>query len=180
MVGTNSLEFPPAFSEGLTEKLVHLTPEQTKVAEAAYGGAETFHAHVLSDVIFGAPARVLAGDVARFGGPVYLYRFSVVSAAAPKAVQGGAVHASDRQYVFKTLNASPWPTDARDARLAETISAYWVAFAKTGDPNGGGRQVWPRYGKDDRLINFTNDGPKAEKTPDAAALDLIAAGLPKQ
>jgi len=97
----------------------------------------------------------------------------VVSAKTPKMLSGGASHASDRQYVFKTLNTSPWPTDARDAALAETISAYWVAFAKTGDPNGEGRPHWPRYGADDRLINFTNDGPVAEKTPDAAVLDFI-------
>ena len=48
-----------------------------------------------------------------------------------------------------------------------------MAFAKTGDPNGEGRPHWPRYGADDRLINFTNDGPVAEKTPDAAVLDFI-------
>ena len=85
------------------------------------------------------------------------------------------MHASDRQYVFNNLAASPWPTDARDAALAKTISAYWVAFAKAGDPNGGGRPRWPFYGQDDKLLNFTNDGPVAEKTPDAAALDLIGA-----
>jgi para-nitrobenzyl esterase len=154
-------------------KVVRLTPAQEVQAVKAYGGAGAFNDHVLSDVVFGEPARTLAADMARRERPVWLYRFSVVSAKAPKTFQGGAVHASDRQYVFRTLNASPWPTDARDAALAETISAYWVAFARTGDPNGQGRPPWPRYGADDRLINFTNDGPVAEKTPDAAALDLI-------
>jgi para-nitrobenzyl esterase len=77
--------------------------------------------------------------------------------------------------VFQTLNASPWPTDGRDAALAKTISAYWVAFAKTGDPNGSALPKWPRYDGADRLINFTNDGPVAMTTPDAAALDAIAA-----
>jgi para-nitrobenzyl esterase len=108
---------------------------------------------------------------ARTGAPTWLYRFSVVSAAAPFK---GAIHASDRQYVFQTLKDSPWPTDARDAALAKTISAYWVAFAKTGDPNGKSRPVWPRYGVKDELIDFTNDGPVAEPTPDAAALDFVA------
>ena len=89
-------------------------------------------------------------------------------------LQGGAVHASDRQYVFQTLKESPWPTDARDAALAKTISAYWVAFAKTGDPNGQGRPHWPAYNSKDQLINFTDDGPVAEVTPDAHALDAIA------
>jgi para-nitrobenzyl esterase len=56
------------------------------------------------------------------------------------------------------------------------MSAYWVAFAKTGDPNGAGRPRWPRYGPHDRLLNFTNNGPVAEKPPDATALDAIGAG----
>jgi len=173
LVGSNSLEFPPAWVGPLRAKLVHLTPAQQDEAIKAYGGADGFNDHIVSDIVFGEPARLLAGDMAKRGVPTFLYRFSVVSAKTPKMLSGGASHASDRQYVFKTLNTSPWPTDARDAALAETISAYWVAFAKTGDPNGEGRPHWPRYGADDRLINFTNDGPVAEKTPDAAVLDFI-------
>jgi len=173
LIGTNSLEFPAAWVGPLRAKLVQLTPGQQAEAVKAYGGADRFNDHIVSDIVFGEPARLLAGGMAKRGGPVFLYRFSVVSAKTPKMLSAGASHASDRQYVFKTLNASTWPTDARDAALAETISAYWVAFAKTGDPNGEGRPRWPRYGADDRLINFTNDGPVVEKTPDAAALDMI-------
>ena len=125
-------------------------------------------------MVFGEPARALARDHAISGHPTWLYRFSVVSAGAPKMLQGGAVHASDRQYVFQTLAQSPWPTDARDAALATTISAYWVAFARTGDPNGAGRPHWPAYNSKDMLMDFTNDGPVARATPDAAALDAIA------
>jgi para-nitrobenzyl esterase len=178
LVGSNSLEFPNPGAAMIRPKIVHMNPEQSAAAVKAYGGQDAFDAHIVSDVIFGEPARWLAGQTAKRGMPTYLYRFSVVSAKAPKGLQGGAVHASDRQYVFKTLNASPWPTDARDAGLADTISAYWVAFAKTGDPNGEGRPSWPRYDERDELINFTNDGPLAETTPDAAALDFIAAAKP--
>ena len=28
------------------------------------------------------------------------------------------------------------------------MSDYWVAFAKTGNPNGGGRPQWDGYGND--------------------------------
>jgi para-nitrobenzyl esterase len=180
LIGSNSLELPVAFAAGLKDKVVRLSPAELTTAEAAYGGADRFNAHVLSDVIFGEPARTLAADMARHGAPVFLYRFSVVSAGAPKAVQGGAVHASERQYVFRTLNASPWPTGANDVLPAAQMSAYWTAFARIGDPNGEHRPVWPRYGRGDRLLNFKNDGPVAEKTPDAAALDLIAATAAKR
>ena len=150
-----------------------LTDAQKPGVVAAYGGQAAYDEHVVTDAVFGEPARTLAKAQAKTGAPVWLYRFSVLSAGAPKALKG-AVHASDRQYVFQTLAASPWPTDARDAGLAATISAYWVAFARTGDPNGAGRPAWPRYGASDRLLEFTNAGPVAKVTPDAAALDAIA------
>ncbi len=83
--------------------------------------------------------------MARLGGPVWLYRFSVVSTAAPKALQGGAVHASDRQYVFKNLNASPWPTDARDAAQAQDHQRLLGGVRQNRrSHHGGGRPDWPR------------------------------------
>jgi para-nitrobenzyl esterase len=61
-----------------------------------------------------------------------------------------------------------------DRAAAEIISAYWLAFARSGDPNGDGRPKWPTYAaKPDRLLDFTNGGPVARKTPDAAVLDVI-------
>jgi len=172
LVGSNSLEIPQAFG-GAFKGVDQMTPEQRSAAAAVYRSADLFKERILTDLVFGEPARAMAIAQAKTGAPTWLYRFGVVSAGAPKAFKG-AIHASDRQYVFDTLSASPWPTDARDAAQAKIISAYWVAFAKTGDPNGKGRPVWPRYDARDQLINFTNDGPVAEPTPDAAALDFVA------
>jgi len=174
LAGSNSLEIPVAYMGERFDRSQKLTAERKAALIAAYGGEAAYKDHVGADMIFGEPARALARDQAKTGAPVWLYRFSVLSAGAPKMLTG-APHASDRQYVFQTLNASPWPTDARDVALAKTISAYWVAFAKTGDPNGPGRPTWPRYDGSDQLINFTNDGPVAVKTPDAAILEMIAA-----
>ncbi len=172
LVGSNSLEIPAAFLGPRLNAMLNFAPDRKAALIKAYGDEATFTEHAGADLLFGEPARALARDQARSGAPTWLYRFSVLSAAAPKMLKG-APHASDRQYVFQTLGASPWPTDARDAALARTISAYWVAFAKTGDPNGPGRPEWPRYDGHDRLLNFTNDGPVAMTTPDAAGLDAI-------
>jgi para-nitrobenzyl esterase len=62
-----------------------------------------------------------------------------------------------------------------DAKAADAISAYWVAFARMGDPNGATRPGWPKYSPAaDELIEFTNSGPVVRKTPDAAILEVIA------
>ena len=46
-------------------------------------------------------------------------------------------------------------------------------FAKTGDPNGGGRPRWPRYQPGvDKIINFTNTGVTVGPDPINARLDL--------
>ncbi len=175
LAGSNALEFPiPAKAfDGAFKRMANLSDEARATLAAAYPSEEAFKDHAISDLIFTEPARHLAGLHARTGEPAYLYRFSVLSAAVQDRLKA-TPHAAERQYVFRTLNASTWPTDAMDQAASEVASAYWLAFAKTGDPNGDGRPAWPAYAaKTDTLLDFTNAGPVARKTPDAAMLDAI-------
>jgi para-nitrobenzyl esterase len=176
LVGSNSLEFPvpPSMIDTVLGGIARFPPDQRKQLEAVYGGGDVYAAYIVTDVIFTEPARYLAALHAANGQPSYLYRFSILSPTAPKVLKG-AVHASERAYVFDNLGEEDWKTVPADAPLAATMSAYWVAFAKTGDPNGDARPAWPRYSSaSDELLNFTNAGPVAEKTPDAVRLDAIA------
>ena len=60
-----------------------------------------------------------------------------------------------------------------DVAMAKVTSAYWVSFAKTGNPNGGGRPRWPRHdAATDTVMNFTNAGVFAQPDPIKARLDL--------
>jgi para-nitrobenzyl esterase len=62
---------------------------------------------------------------------------------------------------------------AADEAMGALASAYWVSFAKTGDPNGGGRTQWPRHDPAvDKVINFTNTGAVVGPDPLKARLDL--------
>jgi len=152
-----------------------MTPEERAAFLAAYGGQGGYDQFVLSDLVFNEPARHLARLHARNGHPTYLYRFDVVSAAMPEP-HAGATHASERQYVFDNLAASPWPTAEMDQRAADAMAGYWTTFAAKGDPNGAGRPGWPEFrAEPDRLLEFTNDGPVAKAVPFAERLDVIEA-----
>lgn len=183
IIGTNSAEFWWMKPSDLTPYGAlddALTPEQREAFLAAYDGQGGYDAHVLSDMVFNEPARHLARLHARNGHPTFLYRFDVVAEAMNEPHEG-ATHASERPYVFDTLETSPWPTDARDQRAADQMSGYWTDFAKAGDPNGGGRQRWPDLREAvDQLLEFTNDGPVVKPVPFAPRLDLIEGLYPRR
>jgi para-nitrobenzyl esterase len=177
LAGSNALEFP-FYSENLPGALgraLKFTPQEKATLIAAYGDEETFKTNILSDVLFTEPARHLVRLHAASGRPSYLYRFSVLSKDAPERIKA-APHAQERQHVFKTLSASPWKTDENDAAAADVMSACWVSFARTGDPNGGGRPQWPRASADQtQVFEFTNSGSHLSPPPNPKALDALAA-----
>jgi para-nitrobenzyl esterase len=99
------------------------------------------------DEVGTAPARWVA---AHWAAPAYLYRFQHVTESYRPARQR-ATHGAEIFYVFKTLGREPdvasKPQPA-DEELADRIHARWVAFAKSGNPNGIGMTHWPVYAKD--------------------------------
>ena len=178
ILGTNSAEFwwirpSDAGAYGRTDDA--MTEAEHDALLAAYGGAEGYDQHVVSDLVFNEPARHLARLHAANGHPTYLYRFDVVAESNPEP-SGGATHASERPYVFDNLHTVGRPMGARDDRAAAAMADYWTTFAAGGDPNGPGRPAWPEFGAErDRLLEFTNDGPVAKAVPFATRLDLIEA-----
>jgi para-nitrobenzyl esterase len=114
---------------------------------------------VFCDKIHIESARYLADEVARAGRPAYLYRFSYVAGSERGQVKG-ALHSSELPFVFD-IAAEVFGDKATgdDRKMGELTSAYWVSFARTGDPNGGNRPQWPRHDPAvDKLIDFTNNG----------------------
>ena len=177
LVGYNAAEFP-AKPEDVDNSVMRVSG--AKLADlpalvATYPDKDDMAARVMGDIIFGEPARYLAGLHAANGQPTWLYRFDVLSPSV-QAKYKGTPHAQERQYVFDTLHASPYPTDANDQVQAEHAATYWTNFAKTGDPNGVGEPKWPRYAAaSDELLEFTNAGPVGKVSPHKARWDAIGA-----
>lgn len=113
--------------------------------------------------------------VARSGQPVWLYRFSYVAEALRNDPSWkGTLHRFEIPYTFDLPAAvvKDKVTDA-DKAMAQTASAYWVSFGKTGNPNGGARPQWPKHDPSaDRIINFTIDGVTVGPDPLKARVDL--------
>ena len=102
--------------------------------------------------------------------PTYRYEFTGGTATHPP------VHSAELPLVFGVL--ADQASDAKVSKLSEQMEEYWTNFAKTGDPNGKGLPVWPKYdaaGK--QYIDLGNDGPTAKAKMQAVPCAIYAEKL---
>lgn len=94
-------------------------------------------------------------------GKVYQYFYDY----HPGTPEGtGSGHGSDVPYAFQTLASRREPAP-EDVKLSSLISAYWVNFAKTGDPNGSGLPAWPAFTEQDQKVMVFDTAPGARPVP---------------
>ncbi len=87
--------------------------------------------------------------------PVWMYRLNY-----DKASNLGAAHAMELQYVWNDPQLAS-ATDPVKRQLAANMHQAWVAFIKTGNPNGGTLPQWPGYKNDTRQIMSYDSTSKA-------------------
>jgi para-nitrobenzyl esterase len=108
----------------------------------------------------GLPAHLLAGYNTK---PTYLYQFSHVPPDKAGFPNYGAFHTAEVPYVLHTLHTWKRPWQQLDKDLENTISTYWVNFAKTGNPNGVNLPEWKTYDK--QTGNIIQLGDTIENKP---------------
>lgn len=101
----------------------------------------------------------------------WLYQFSRFPPGPMSAAQR-AYHASEIAYVFGNLTP-PRIWEPTDRAVSDLMNAYWVNFAKKGDPNGTGLPAWPSYEqREDQSITF-GDKPSITTGLNKAGLDFF-------
>jgi para-nitrobenzyl esterase len=105
----------------------------------------------------GMPAHLLASFNTK---PSYIYHFSHVPPDKPNFPNYGAFHTSEVPYSLHTLHTWIRPWQQLDRDLENTMSSYWVNFAKTGNPNGANLPEWKTYNK--QTGNIMELGDKVE------------------
>ena len=95
--------------------------------------------------------------------PTYSYEFTASDAGRP------AVHSSDLDYVFGFMR----DRDPALVTLSDQMQRYWTNFAKSGNPNGPGLPLWPRWDASRRgYAEFTTGGVALKADLRRRACDL--------
>jgi para-nitrobenzyl esterase len=83
--------------------------------------------------------------------PAYAYLF----ARQLPGDSSGAFHSADLWYIFHSFRYSWRPFTAGDNALSKQMVEYWTNFAKSGKPNGEGKEIWTPYtAQDPKLMDL--------------------------
>jgi para-nitrobenzyl esterase len=165
----------------LADRYLKIYPAKTDADGQEIGG------YAIGDRIFTWQNWTWANAAKRGRSPVFLYRFTRVPPQPKNAVYAEnphnvprSFHGAEIPYVFGSFASRDWPWEPVDRTLSETMSSYWVNFATTGDPNGGGLPQWPQFESDKPTVMFLGEETKVGAIPNRERLELWDAFYARQ
>jgi para-nitrobenzyl esterase len=102
-------------------------------------------------------------------GRVFVYFFDHRTPSSPD----GASHGAEISYVFGNLGLFGRAPAAADVALSDLMSACWINFATTGDPNGPGLPSWPVFTPGEENVMFLDGTPGARALPNQDKLKAL-------
>ncbi|MFT3693940.1 MAG: carboxylesterase family protein [Kofleriaceae bacterium] len=111
-------------------------------------------AQVTGDAFFKCPSRVFAAAVTTAGAALYRYQWET-EMTNPLFTDLGVFHSSEIPFVFGN-DDYPLGQIGPATDMATAIQAYWIAFAKTANPNVTGQLAWPLYDSTNPQIEFSS------------------------
>ncbi|MDB5453103.1 MAG: Carboxylic ester hydrolase, partial [Caulobacteraceae bacterium] len=128
-------------------------------------------ARLVTDELISEPDRALARIHSK-SQPTWVYHFSYTPMANRPTVMG-LPHGGEIAYVFNTPRGAPF--DPEGASISRAANAYWVAFAKTGNPGSAGGPAWPKFdASNEALMEFGPQGaPHVETHFHKTRLDWV-------
>lgn len=162
----SELEIKEALSSSgeSVDELRKLYPDAVKSSDVA----GSFY----TDKVFSEPVRMLARLHAATGAPTFRYRFAYV----PEARRGNPDegHGRELQFIFGVEGVpGAGIFSRRDREIANRMRAYWINFAKSGDPNGAELPHWDAASDRDHLLLIANDRIASGDDPRSERLDRL-------
>lgn len=147
------------------DDLGKLYPDATRPSEVA--------ASFYTDKVFSEPVRLLARLHAVTGAPTFRYRFAYVPEARRGHPDEG--HGRELQFIFGVEGVpGAGIFSRRDREVANRVRAYWINFARSGDPNSAELPHWDPAADHDHLLLIANDRTASGDDPWGERLDRFA------
>lgn len=150
---------PQIMADGWYTGAVKLLADSANKAAPAYAYYNSFMTPTLKDSYIG-PAHTFELPYV-FGAldTVNLAPETATSADPCQEVSEARVDAKEKSTWSKYWFPATAPAGEADRSIAAQLAKSWTSFARTGDPNSGGSNIWPRYTlKDDVMRHFANGG----------------------
>ncbi|MTB51402.1 carboxylesterase/lipase family protein [Lewinella sp. W8] len=172
---------PPAteFRANLNDRFGELASEALSVYPArTEEEAAQSHFDLGRDQTFGVQVYAWAKIQDQYGqSPVYVYNFNRGLPAYTPETAYGAFHSGEIVYAYDNLHTLDRPWEAVDQKIATDMSAYWVNFATTGNPNGKGLPRWSPFTAKKERVLVIDEKTRTKVLPDQDKLRFLEKAL---
>ncbi|RLD73037.1 MAG: carboxylesterase family protein [Bacteroidetes bacterium] len=100
----------------------------------------------------------------------WVYNFNRELPAYAPETAFGAFHSGEIVYAYDNLHTLDRPWEAIDQQIADQMSAYWVNFANSGNPNGSGLPQWDPYDLQNEQVMLLDTIVGQQTLPDRGKL----------